>query len=88
MLFLFWFIVISLLSSWYNIDVYVKLLTDDVWAAEDDKTGFLSVEVDSFDQLFLKNDQFPCPYCKLVLQNENMIVLWGLIWLLCVTYQM
>ena len=29
-------------------DVRVKLIADDVWAAEDDKTGFLSVEVDSF----------------------------------------
>ena len=31
-------------------DVCVKLLADDVWAAEDDKTGFLSVGVDSFDR--------------------------------------
>ena len=31
-------------------DVHVELLADDVWAAEDDKTGSLSVEVDSFDQ--------------------------------------
>ena len=27
-------------------DVRVELLADDVWAAEDDKTGFLSVGVD------------------------------------------
>ena len=40
-------------------DFRVKLLADDVCASEDDKTGFLSVEVDIFDQLFLKNDQFP-----------------------------
>ena len=53
-LFLFWFLVMSLLSSWYEMDVCAKLLADDVWAAEDDKTSFLSVEVDSFDQLFLK----------------------------------
>ena len=57
----------SLLSSWYDMDIRVEFLTGDVWAAEDNKTGFLSVEVDSFDQLFLKNDQFPCPWCKLVL---------------------
>ena len=50
-----------LLSSWYDMDVRVKLLADDVWAAEDYKTGFLSVEVDSFDRLFLKNDQSPRP---------------------------
>ena len=41
-----------LLSSWDEIDVCIELLTDDVWAAEDDNTGFLSVEVDSFDWLF------------------------------------
>ena len=39
-------------------DVCVELLSDDVWEAEDHKTGFLSVEVDIFDQLFLKNDLF------------------------------
>ena len=48
-------------------DVRVELLADDVWAAEDDKTGFLIVEVDSFDKLYLKNNQFPCPWCKSVL---------------------
>ena len=41
-------------------DVRVELLVDDVLSVEYDKTGFLSVEVDSFDQLFLKNDQFLC----------------------------
>ena len=51
----------SLLSSWDNIYVRVKLLADDVWSAEDDKKGFLSVEVNNVDQSFLKNDQFPCP---------------------------
>ena len=35
-------------------DVPVKLLTDDVWAAEYDKTGFLGVGVDIFDQFYLK----------------------------------
>ena len=35
-------------------DVRVKLLADDVWAAEDDTTGSLSVEVDSFNRLYLK----------------------------------
>ena len=29
-------------------DVHVKLLVYDVWAAEDDKTGLLSVGVDCF----------------------------------------
>ena len=35
-------------------DVCVELLVDGVWADEDDKTGFLSVGVDIFDQLYLK----------------------------------
>ena len=73
MLFLFWLAVMYLLSSWDEIDVRVKWLVDDVWESEDDKTCFLSVGVDSFDRLFLKNDQFPCPRWKLVLKNENMI---------------
>ena len=52
-LFLFWFVVISLFSSWDEMDVPVKLLAYAVWAAEDDKTGFLSVGVDFFGQLYL-----------------------------------
>ena len=66
-LFLFWFVVIYLVSSWDDINFRVKLLADDVWEAEDDKIGFLSVGVDSFDRIFLKYDQLPCPWCKLVL---------------------
>ena len=53
-LFLFWFEVMYLLSSWYEMDVLVELLADDIWAAEDDKAYFLSVGVDSFDQWYLK----------------------------------
>ena len=63
----------SLLSSLVDIYVRVELLADDLLAVEDNKTGFLSFGVDNFDQLFLKNDQFPCPWCKLVLKIENMI---------------
>ena len=43
----------SLLSSWDEMDVTVKLLTDDAWADEDDKTGLLNVGVDCFGQLYL-----------------------------------
>ena len=50
-LFLFWLLVMSLLSSWEEIDVRVGLLADDVQEAEDDKTGFLSVGMDTFDRL-------------------------------------
>ena len=35
-------------------DVHVELLADDLWAPEDDKTGLLSVVVDIFDRLYLK----------------------------------
>ena len=38
--------------------VCVKLLADDVWAAEEDKTGFLSVGVDISDQLYLNMTNF------------------------------
>ena len=41
-----------LLSSWDEMDVHVELFVDDVWAAEDDKTGSLSVGVDIFDWLY------------------------------------
>ena len=51
----------SLLSSWDKMDVCVKLLADDVWAAEDDKTGFLSVGVDIFDLLYLKERPISFP---------------------------
>ena len=44
----FLFVVMSLLSSWDEMDICVELLADDVWASEDDKIGFLSVGVDIF----------------------------------------
>ena len=53
-LFLFLFLVLSLLSSWNDMDVCVELLADDTWAAKDDKTGILSVGVDISDRLYLK----------------------------------
>ena len=52
MLLLFWFVVMSLLSSWDDMDVPVELLADDSWAAEDDKTGLLNVGVDCFGRLY------------------------------------
>ena len=44
--------VIFLLSSLDEIDVRVELLADDIWGADGDKPGFLSVGVDIFDWLF------------------------------------
>ena len=52
-LFLFWLVIICLLSSLYYIDVSVELLADNVWEAEYDKNGFFGVGVDNFDRLFL-----------------------------------
>ena len=60
-LLLFWFVVMSLLSSWDDMDVRVELLAEDVWAAEDDKTGFLSVGVDIFYRLYLKERSISLP---------------------------
>ena len=51
-LFLFWFVVMSLLSSWDKMDVPVELLADDAWASEDDKTVLFSVWVDGLDRFF------------------------------------
>ena len=51
-LLLFWFVVMYLLSRYYDMDGGIKLLADDAWAAEDYKTGFLSVGVDIFYQLY------------------------------------
>ena len=42
-----------LLSSWYDMDVGVELLADNVWSAEDGKTGFLIVGVDISNRLYL-----------------------------------
>ena len=50
---MFWIAVLSLFSSWDNIIVCDKLVVYDVWFAENDNTGFLSVGVDIFDRLYL-----------------------------------
>ena len=49
------------LSSLDDMDVPFELLAYNVWAAEDDKTGFLSVEVDIFDWLHLKERPISLP---------------------------
>ena len=51
-LFFFLFVVMSLISRWDDMDGGIELLADDIWAAEDDKTGVLSVGVDIFDRLY------------------------------------
>ena len=42
-------------------DVRVELLADDACASEDDKTGFLSVGVDIYDWLYLKERPMSLP---------------------------
>ena len=44
-----------------------ELIADDVWEAEDDKTCFLSVGVDSFDRLCL----WKRPISLFMVQNSN-----------------
>ena len=55
----------SLLSSIDKMDVRVELLADYVWVDEYDKTGFLSVEVDSSDRLFLKKRPISLPMVQI-----------------------
>ena len=71
-LFLFWFVEMFLLSSLDEMDVRVKLLADDVWSAEDDKTGFLSFGVDSLDRLYLKERPISFPTVKISTKNDNI----------------
>ena len=52
-------------------DVHVKLLAYDVRSSEDDKTGFLSVGVDIFDQLYLKGRQTYLPMVPMSTINQK-----------------
>ena len=67
MLFLFWLAVMCLLSCLDEIDVSVELLADDVWEADDDKPGFLSVVVNIFDRIFLYKRPISLP----MVENSN-----------------
>ena len=61
----------SLLSSLDKIDGCVNLLADDLWEAEDNKTGFFSVVVDIFDQLFLKKRPISLPMVQISTKNRK-----------------
>ena len=52
-------------------DVRVKLFADDVWADEDDKTGFLSVVVDILYQLYLKEQPISLPMVQMSTIKRN-----------------
>ena len=45
--------VLSFCWSWYDIIVGVEVVVYDVWFAEDDNTGFLSVGLDILDRFYL-----------------------------------
>ena len=70
-LFLVWIVVLSLLSRWDEMDVRVKLLADDIWAAEEDKTCFFSVGVDILDQLYLKQQPISLPMVQISIIKLN-----------------
>ena len=61
----------SLLSYWDEMDVPIELIADDLWAAEDDKTVFLSVGVDFSIHYICNNDQFPLPWYQWVLKTNQ-----------------
>ena len=63
---MFWIAVLSSLSKWDEMKVRVKLLSDDIWAAKEDKTGFLSVGVDIFDRLYLKERPISLPVVTMI----------------------
>ena len=65
--FSYWFLVLSLLSSWYDMNVCDELLEGDVWASEYNKPGFLSFGVDIFDRLYLKETPISLPILQWVL---------------------
>ena len=52
-------------------DVRVELPADDVLAAENDKTYFLSVEVDSFDRLYLKEQPISLTMMQISTKNRK-----------------
>ena len=58
--------VLSSFSSWDDIIVRVKLVVYDVWFAEDDNTGFLSVGMDIFDRLYLKERPISLPMVPMI----------------------
>ena len=71
MLFLFLLVVMRLLSSLDEIHVLVKLLADDVWDIEYDKTGLLSVLMDSFDRICLFKQPMPLNMVQNITKNRK-----------------
>ena len=74
-------------------DVPVELLAYNVWAAEDDITGFLIVWGDIFDQLYLKDrpislPMVPTEYFKMkiwemrIIEKTYQIEIWFFKWMI------
>ena len=57
----FWMEVLYLCWTWWGIKVGVKLVVYDIWFAENDNTGFLSVGLDILGQLNLKEQPISLP---------------------------
>ena len=65
MFIVFWIAILFSFSSWDDMIVLVKLLVYDVWFAEEDRIGFLTVGVDIFDWLYLKEGPISLPMVKM-----------------------
>ena len=61
----FWIAVLFSFSSWDAMIVRFTLPVYDVWSAKEDIIGFLSVEVDISDRLYLKERPIPFPMVKM-----------------------
>ena len=66
----FWIVVLSSFSNWDDIIVRDKLVVYDVWFSEDNITGFLSVGVDIFHQLYLKERPISLPMVPMSTINQ------------------
>ena len=90
--------VLSLCLSWWGIIVGVKLVVYDVWFDEDDNTGFLSVGLNIFDWLYLKERPISLPvvpmstinakngksyFVRRTDKNQNIWNFWWIIEILC-----
>ena len=62
---------LSLCWSWWDIIVGVKLVVYDVWFAEDDNTGFLSVGLDDLGRLYLKERPISFPMVPMSTTNTK-----------------
>ena len=67
----FWMEVLSLCWSWWDITVGVEWVVYDVWFSEDDNTGLLSVGLDIFDQLYLKERPISLPMVPMSAINKK-----------------